>query len=106
MAGLLEAGGESVFRVRAYQRAAQTLEALAEDVATVAARGGLTTLPGIGRDLAARIEEYLATERIAQLDVLRARLPPGFLALLEIRGLGPRTARALWEHAGVDSVER
>jgi DNA polymerase (family 10) len=106
MSGLLEAGGESVFRVRAYQRAAQTLEALAEDVATVAARGGLTTLPGIGRDLAARIEEYLATERIAQLDALRARLPAGFLALLEIRGLGPRTARALWEHAGVDSVER
>jgi DNA polymerase (family 10) len=106
MSGLLEAGGESVFRVRAYQRAAQTLEALAEDVATVAARGWLTTLPGIGRDLAARIEEYLATERIAQLDALRARLPAGFLALLEIRGLGPRTARALWEHAGVDSVER
>ena len=106
MASLLEASGESVFRVRAYQRAAQTLETLAEEVATVAARGSLTALPGIGRDLAARIEEYLATGRIAQLDALRARLPAGFLGLLEIRGLGPRTARALWEQAGVDSVDR
>jgi DNA polymerase (family 10) len=106
MARLLEARGESVFRVRAYQRGAQALQALTEDVAAVTARGGLTSLPGIGRDLAARIEEYLATGRLAQLEALRAELPSGFLALLEIRGLGPRTARALWEQLGVDSVER
>jgi DNA polymerase (family 10) len=105
MSGLLEARGESVFRIRAYQRAAQTLEALAEDVAAVAARGALTTLPGIGRDLAARVEEYLASGRLAQLDTLRAELPAGFLALLDIRGLGPRTARALWEQRGVDSID-
>jgi DNA polymerase (family 10) len=105
MASLLQARDESVFRVRAYQRAAQTLETLHEDVAAVAARGGLTALPGIGRDLATRIDEYLATGRIAQLEALRAEVPPGFLALLEIRGLGPRTARALWEQRGVGSVE-
>jgi DNA polymerase (family 10) len=106
MASLLEARNESVFRVRAYQRAAQTLETLGEDVGALAARGALTSLPGIGRDLAARIDEYLTTGRIAQLEALRAELPAGFLGLLEIRGLGPRTARALWEQAGVDSVER
>jgi DNA polymerase (family 10) len=106
MASLLEARDESVFRIRAYQRGAQTLETLGEDVAAVAARGALTSLPGIGRDLAARIEEYLASGRIAQLEGLRAELPAGFLGLLEIRGLGPRTARALWEQAGVDSIER
>jgi DNA polymerase (family 10) len=105
MASLLEARSESVFRIRAYQRAAQALETLTEDVAAVAARGGLTDLPGIGRDLAARIDEYLATGRIGQLDALRAELPAGFLTLLEIRGLGPRTARALWEERGVDSIE-
>jgi DNA polymerase (family X) len=106
MASLLEAQDESVFRVRAYRRAAQTLETLNEDVTAVAARGGLTDLPAIGRDLAARIEEYLATGRLAPLEALRATLPAGFLALLDIRGLGPRTARALWEQLGVDSVER
>jgi DNA polymerase (family X) len=105
MASLLEARDESVFRVRAYKRAAQTLETLGEDVAAVAARRGLTALPGIGRDLAARVEEYLSTGRIAQLESLRAELPAGFLGLLEIRGLGPRTARALWEQRGVDSVD-
>ena len=105
IASLLEVRGESVFRIRAYQRAAQTLEALGEDVAAVAARGGLRQLPGVGRDLAARIEEYLATGRLAQLETLRAGLPATFLGLLEIRGLGPRTARALWEQLGIDSVE-
>jgi DNA polymerase (family X) len=106
MASLLEVKNESVFRVRAYQRAAQTLETLAEDVAAVAARGELTRLPAIGRDLAARIEEYLTSGRLAQLDAMRAELPPAFLTLLEIRGLGPRTARLLWERLGVDTVER
>jgi DNA polymerase (family X) len=105
MASLLEARESSVFRVRAYQRAAQTLETLAEDVAAVAARGELTALPGIGRDLAARIGEYLATGQIAQLDELRATLPAAFLTFLEIRGLGPRTARALADQ-GVESVEQ
>src|SRR5262245_12769941 len=105
MASLLQASDASVFRVRAYQRAAQTLETLSEDVAAIATRGGLTALPGIGQDLAARIAEYLATGRIAQLEELRATLPSAFLTFLEIRGLGPRTARALAE-GGVESVEQ
>ncbi|MGH7393005.1 MAG: DNA polymerase/3'-5' exonuclease PolX [Candidatus Rokuibacteriota bacterium] len=106
VATLLEVNDESRFRVRAWQRAARTLETLGEDVAAVAARGGLTALPGIGRELAARIEEYLATGRVAALETLRGGRPPRFLTLLEIRGLGPRTARLLWERLGVDSVER
>jgi DNA polymerase (family 10) len=106
MASLLEVQNESVFRVRAYARAAQTLETLAESVEAVAARGELPKLPGIGRDLAAKIEEYLTTRRIAQLEELRGGLPPTFLTLLEIRGLGPKTAKLLYDRLGADSVER
>jgi DNA polymerase (family 10) len=106
MASLLEVQNESVFRVRAYARAAQTLETLAESVEAVAARGELGKLQGIGRDLAAKIEEYLTTRRIAQLEDLRRGLPPTFLTLLEIRGLGPKTAKLLYDRLGADSVER
>jgi DNA polymerase (family 10) len=106
MAALLEVKNDNRFRVRAYQRAAQTLETLAEDVAALAQRGELTKLPGIGRELATLITEYLETGRLAPLDAMRAELPPAFLTLLEIRGLGPKTARLLWERLGVDSVER
>lgn len=106
MAALLEVKNDSRFRMRAYQRAAQTLESLTEDVAAVAARGQLTTLPGIGAELATRIDEYLATGRLAGLDAMRAELPPAFLSLLEVRGLGPKTARLLWDRLGVDSIDR
>ena len=106
MATLLEVRNESVFRVRAYQRAAQMLESLTEDIAAVAARGGLQKLPGIGKDLAVRVEEFLHTGRIDQLEAMRRDVPPCFLTLLEIRGLGPRTAKLLWDRLGVDSVER
>jgi len=106
MATLLEVRNESVFRVRAYQRAAQMLESLTEDIAAVAARGGLQKLPGIGKDLAVRVEEFLRTGRIDQLEAMRRDVPPRFLTLLEIRGLGPRTAKLLWNRLGVDSVER
>jgi DNA polymerase (family X) len=106
MANLLEVRGESVFRIRAYQRGAQTLETLSEDVVDLAARGTLLTLPNIGKDLAAKIQEYLATGRIARLDSLREGLAPTFLSLLEIRGLGPKTARALFEQLGIESIEQ
>src|SRR2546428_8918383 len=106
MASLLEVRDESRFRIRAWQRAAQTLETLSEDVAAVAARGGLRALPGIGKEIGARIEEHLTTGRIELLERLRENLPPDFLSLLEVRGLGPRTARALWEVAGIDTIER
>jgi DNA polymerase (family 10) len=106
MATLLEVKNESPFRVRAYQRAAQTLEALPTDIEEVAARGDLTKLPAIGKDLAAKITEYLGSGRLAQLEAMRAELPPTFVTLLEVRGLGPRTAQALYEQRGVDSIER
>ena len=106
MASLLEVKGESAFRVRAYQRAAQTLETLTEDVAAIATRGGLQKLPGIGKDLAGRIDEYLKTGSMTQLDRLRAEFPPGFLTLLDLQGLGPRTAKLLHEQLGVDSIDR
>ncbi|HEV8142914.1 MAG TPA: DNA polymerase/3'-5' exonuclease PolX [Methylomirabilota bacterium] len=106
IAALLDARQESRFRIRAYQRAAQTLEALGEDVAAVAARGGLQALPGIGRELAARITEYLAAGRMPYLETLRGELPPAFPTLVEVPGLGPKTARILYERLGIDSVER
>jgi DNA polymerase (family 10) len=106
IATLLEARQESRFKIRAYQRAAQTLETLGEDVAAVAARGGLQTLSGIGRDLAARITEYLETGEIPYLATLRGDLPAAFPTLIDVRGLGPKTALALYERLGIDSIDR
>ena len=106
MAALLEIKGESVFRVRAYERGAQNLETLAEDVAAVAARGELAKIPGIGKGLAAHVAEYLASGAIAELETIRKEIPRGLLTLLEVRGLGPKTAKLLYDRLGIDTVEK
>jgi DNA polymerase (family 10) len=106
MGQLLEIKGESVFRVRAYQRAADSLDVLAEDVAVLTERGELGKVPGIGKGLAAHIAEYLATGEIAEAQGLRQQVPSALVTLLEVRGLGPKTAKLLHDRLGIDSVEK
>jgi DNA polymerase (family X) len=106
IADYLEVKGENPFRVRAYRRAAQAIEGLAEDVSVLAARGGLLEVPGIGKDLAAKITEYLSTGGIPYLEGLRAEIPAGVIELMRIHGVGPKTAKLLYEQVGVDSVEK
>lgn len=103
---LLEIKGENPFRVRAYRRATDALGALPEDIAAVAGRGGLTEIPGIGKDLAAKIDEYLAHGRLAYLEDLRREIPSGVRDLMGIHGVGPKTAKLLFERLGVDSVDK
>jgi len=102
----LELKGENAFRVRAYRRAAQALEGLAEDLTAVASRGELLAIPGIGKDLAAKITEYLARRSIEYLEDLRREIPAGVIELIGVHGVGPKTAKLLYERAGVDSVEK
>ena len=106
MADLLELSGGNRFRIRAYRRAARNIESLAEDIETVAAEGRLDDIPGVGKDLAGKIAEYLATGRIRALDALRATVPAGVADLLAVPGIGPKTAMVLYEKAGVRTIDR
>ncbi len=105
LAELLEIKGENPFRIRAYQKASQNIEALAEDVEAVAARGGLASLPGIGKDLAAKIEEIIATGTVELLETLRKEIPPGLVEMLAVPGLGPKMAKRLYDELGIKSIE-
>ncbi len=106
IADFLEIKDENPFRIRAYRRAAQAVEGLAEDIGAIAERGGLLEVPGIGKDLAAKIQEYLATGEIEYLEGLRKEIPAGVIELMGIHGVGPKTAKLLYEHKGVDSVDK
>lgn len=106
IADILEVKGENPFRVRAYRRAAQVVEGLSEDLAAIAERGGLLDIPGIGKDLAGKIQEYVAKGRVDYLDDLRREIPAGVIELMRIHGVGPKTAKLLFEQVGVDSVEK
>src|SRR5438105_13381793 len=64
IASLLELQGDDPFRIRAYRRAAQTVASLSEPLRTIARRGALETLPGIGKNLSREIQELLETGRL------------------------------------------
>jgi len=100
IADLLALRNENPFRIRAYQRAAQTargqqrrLSDRVRDSDDPAAE--LNKLPGIGQDLAAKMIEIISTGRCRALEELRRQVPRGLLELLRIPGLGPKRAQAL-----------
>jgi DNA polymerase (family 10) len=87
MAERLASQRANPYRVRAYRRAADTIEALEEDIADVAARQGLEDLEGVGRDLADKIEEFLRTGTIQAYEALRTPLPDAVKAWAQLPGL-------------------
>jgi DNA polymerase (family 10) len=106
MADVLELRGGNPFRIRAYRRAAQNVEALTEDVEVVAREQRLADVPGIGTDLAGKIAEYLDTGKVKDIEAAKRGIPPGVIELMNVPGIGPKTAKLLYERQGVHSVAR
>src|SRR4030066_441819 len=104
IADLLEIKGENPFRIRAYRRAAQNIEGLAKDVAEIS-NDALLTVPGIGQDLAGKIEEYIRTGKLQFYEDLRKEVPGSLSALLSVPSLGPKTAKLLFEKLKIKNLE-
>jgi DNA polymerase (family 10) len=100
LARLLELTGVDGFRVAAHSRAARAVEGLALPVASLA-RDQILAIDGIGPKLADKIAHLAASGTLDELAALRAQVPPGVLALMNIPGLGPKTARTLWIDGGI-----
>lgn len=104
IADLLEIEAANPFRVRAYRNAARQLQTLAEDASGMLARGeDLTRLPGIGKDLAAKIREIVETGRCRALEQLRRDLPPTLTELLHLPGIGPKRVHALYHELDIQT---
>ena len=105
MAAMLEIQGDSVFKIRAYQRAANTIDQLSWSLAEAAAAGDdLRKIPGVGKAISEKVQEYVATGRVAAYDRLAEELPRSVLELLEVPGMGPKTVKAATEELGITSV--
>ena len=100
---LYELDGAVIHRVLAYHKAAKTIRDAPVSVAALARAGTLTTLPGIGATLAAKIGDLLERGEIPAATKLRERYPTGLLAITALPGLGPKRARRLFDELGVDS---
>ena len=106
IAELLEIQGENPFRIRAYHNAARELLSLGVPAADMVAQGDdLTELPAIGKDLAAKITEIVASGHCRTLDRLRRQLPAAITELLKIPGLGPKRVRALYQQLHIGNPD-
>ena len=105
IAGLLEMKGEKVFTIRAYQRAARTIERLPMELADMLREEqDLRAIPGIGKAISEKIAEMVETDSLTYYDRLKAEFPDGILDVMQIPGLGPKTVRRLWQELGVTDV--
>jgi len=96
------------FKPYAYQKAADALAGLERDVQDVYRQGGLKELekiPGVGKSIAEKIEEYLKTGKIQYYEQFKKRLPLDLEGMTAIEGMGPKRAKLLYQKLGIRNVK-
>jgi len=99
---------EIPFKPYAYRRAADGLETLEEDVEEIYKKGGLKALekiPGVGKNIGERVEEYLKTGKIKYYQDFKKRLPLDLGEITRVEGMGPRRAKILYQKLGVRDLK-
>jgi DNA polymerase (family 10) len=104
IADLLEIKNENPFKIRAYRNAAETIAHTAERLADLPA-GERLAIPGIGKDLAAKITEIIETGALRYHQDLLQEFPPTILDLLHLQGVGPKTVALLYRALGVRTLD-
>lgn len=94
------------FRSIAYQRAAQIIEDLPQDIRNYIQSGEIHHLRGIGSGIEEKILEYINTGKISKYEELKRLIPLDFLDLMEVPGLGPKTLKRLYQELGIDTKEK
>jgi len=109
IAELLELKAENPFKIRAYQKAAQNIEGLSENLADIYQKGGLKTLeeiPGIGAHIAGKIEDLIKTGIQKDHQKLLKEFPRGFIEMMRVPGIGPKTALLLRKKLKIDTADK
>jgi DNA polymerase (family 10) len=105
LADLHELGGTLPFKVRAFRSAARAIEGFGGSVAELAKKGSLSEVRGVGEGVARRISELLETGKIVEAETLRAKLPPGLLDLMNLPGIGLKTAQQVWKERNISTID-
>lgn len=103
MAQVLEILDENPFKVRAYRRASEIIGRLATPVAGLSITD-LDAMEGIGEGVALKVQEIASSGTFRELEEALSRIPPGLIDLLNIEGVGPKTAKTLWQKMNITSV--
>jgi len=102
---LYELDGAVKYRVLAYSTAANAIRESPVAVAELAAQGRATEVPGVGKTLAEKIDALLETGEIPAAVKLKAKFPPTLIEVTRVPGVGPKTARRLFEELEISSME-
>lgn len=105
LADLQELSGVAVFKVRAFRGAARAIEGSSENIADLARDGKLSEVRGVGDGVARRIKELLEFGKIAEAEDLREKLPPGLVDLMNLPGVGLKTAQQVWKERAITTVD-
>ena len=105
IADLLDLKGEIFFKTRAYRIAAQTIEALDEDIAIVTKEGRLQDIPGIGLAISKKVQELVETGKLEYFEELKKEIPKGLLVMLDILGLGPKKVASLYQNLDIKTID-
>lgn len=105
---ILEIQDANRFRVLAYHRAAQTISEMGEEVKDIYSKDPkkLEGIPGVGKDLAAKIVELITTGKCKYHQELIDRFDKGLLDILRVRGIGPKKVKLFYAELGVNSIEK
>lgn len=104
IAKILEIKEDNRFRIRAYERAAQNIEGLSEDLEEFVRKDTLLDIPGIGKDLERKIKEVMGTGRLKFYEDLKKTIPQGLLEIESIPSVGPKTTKLLYERLKIKSL--
>ncbi|HUC07279.1 MAG TPA: DNA polymerase/3'-5' exonuclease PolX [Solirubrobacterales bacterium] len=102
---LYELDGAVKYRVLAYGTAAKAIRESPVSVADLAAAGRATEVPGVGKTLAEKIDALLETGEIPAAVKLKAKFPPTLVEVTRVPGVGPKTARRLFDELGVATLD-
>lgn len=95
------------FRPRAYEKAAEAIEASPEEMTDIYREGGIKALkevPGVGESIAEKIGELLKTGRLAYHEKLKKKMPVKVAELRAVEGIGPKHVKALYEKLGITNL--
>ena len=101
---LLEIKNENPFKIRAYRNAAETISHLGSQVAEMPPADRLA-IPGIGKDLAAKLAELVESGTVRYHQELLQEFPPTILDLLHLQGVGPKTVSLLYHGLGIRTLD-
>src|SRR5207253_184393 len=105
IATLMELRDENPFKIRAYANAARSIETFGGNIPDLQDTEALAKIPGIGKSIAEKVKELVATGSIKYLEELRSHFPAAILELFSIPGLGAKKIKALYEQLHISSIE-